>query len=185
MRMRHVVGQQAISSRGIAVSRANRCLMRTRELGLALAVLVFGTFVGLACRPASNDGSTGEPWSSAQTVGAGDLAKEMSASSEGSRPTVIYVGFRSLYRGGHIPGAVFIGPALSAEGTASLRRWAESAAKSTNVVVYCGCCPLAECPNVRPAFTILRDLGFTHVRVLVLPNSFAADWLGGGYPVER
>lgn len=43
---------------------------------------------------------------------------------------------------------------------------------------------MAECPNVRPAFTALRDMGFTHLRVLMLPNNFAADWVDKHYPVE-
>ncbi len=168
--------------------------MTIRSAGPSLAVLVIlAAFVGMACRQESNaDAASGrsqpgahDPWSSAQTVGAAELAKEVAASAGGNRPAVVFVGFRSLYRGGHVPGSVFLGPAVSAEGMASLRRWAGSVPKSIDVVLYCGCCPLDECPNVRPAFAALRDMGFTHLRVLVLPNSYAADWLDKGYPVER
>jgi hypothetical protein len=28
-------------------------------------------------------------------------------------------------------------------------------------------------------------MGFTHLRVLVLPKSFAEDWADKGYPVEK
>jgi hypothetical protein len=34
------------------------------------------------------------------------------------------------------------------------------------VVIYCGCCPLDKCPNVRPAFTLLKTMGFTNLHVL-------------------
>ncbi len=30
-----------------------------------------------------------------------------------------------------------------------------------------------------------RDMGFTHLRVLVLPDNFGTDWAAKGYPVER
>jgi len=52
-------------------------------------------------------------------------------------------------------------------------------------VIYCGCCPLERCPNIRPAFVALRQMGFTNVRVLLLPNSFEADWAGKGLPYEK
>jgi hypothetical protein len=53
------------------------------------------------------------------------------------------------------------------------------------VVLYCGCCPLDKCPNLRPAFLALRDAGFARLRVLLLPNNFNADWVEKGYPVEK
>jgi len=28
-------------------------------------------------------------------------------------------------------------------------------------------------------------MGFTHLRVLVLPQNFAADWVDKGYPVQK
>jgi hypothetical protein len=28
-------------------------------------------------------------------------------------------------------------------------------------------------------------MGFTHVRVLALPTSFAADWVEKGYPMQK
>ncbi|OFW08450.1 MAG: hypothetical protein A3H96_21275 [Acidobacteria bacterium RIFCSPLOWO2_02_FULL_67_36] len=126
-----------------------------------------------------------EPWTPAQTVQPADLLKELSAPSPSKRPTVLHVGFRSLYRAGHVPGASFHGPASSPEGLADLKMWAQGVARPTNIVLYCGCCPLAECPAVRPAFTTLRDMGFTHLRVLILPNNFATDWADKRYPVER
>ena len=31
----------------------------------------------------------------------------------------------------------------------------------------------------------MRDMGFTHLRVLILPNDFNTDWIAKGYPVEK
>jgi hypothetical protein len=56
---------------------------------------------------------------------------------------------------------------------------------SSNWVVYCGCYPFEKCPNIRPAFEELRSMGFQHLRVLVLPNNLAKDWVGQGYPIEK
>jgi len=128
---------------------------------------------------------SGNPWVAAQTVEPAVFAKELASATPQNRPLVVNVGFPALYRGGHIPGASFHGPASSPEGLADLERWAQGISRATRVVVYCGCCPMPDCPNIRPAFTTLRDLGFTHLRVLVLPTNFATDWVDKGYPVDR
>ena len=66
-----------------------------------------------------------------------------------------------------------------------MKKWAGTLPRKTNLVVYCGCCPFSRCPNIRPAFTALRDMGFTRLRVLILPKDFAADWVAKGYPVQK
>ena len=38
---------------------------------------------------------------------------------------------------------------------------------------------------IRAAFTALNGMGFTHLRVLMLPTDFNTDWIGKGYPVEK
>lgn len=48
-----------------------------------------------------------------------------------------------------------------------------------------GCCPETRCPNVRPANTELRKLGFSRVRVLDLPTTLKDDWSDRGHPVEK
>jgi thiosulfate/3-mercaptopyruvate sulfurtransferase len=126
-----------------------------------------------------------DPWSSAQTVQPADLVKELAAPAHPDEPAVVCVGFRPLYQGAHIPHAEFHGAASSEQGLAELKSWAKTIPKATNLVLYCGCCPLAHCPNLRPAFTAMRDMGFTNLRVLILPNDFNTDWIEKGYPVEK
>jgi thiosulfate/3-mercaptopyruvate sulfurtransferase len=65
-----------------------------------------------------------------------------------------------------------------------MTKWADGLPRSTNLVIYCGCCPFEKCPNVRPAFTALNGMGFKKLRVLILPTNLATDWVGKGYPVE-
>lgn len=125
-----------------------------------------------------------DPWDSSQTVQPADLARETGGAAS-AKPTVICVGFRPLYQGAHVPGATFHGSTSKPEALAELKTWAQSLPRSTNLVVYCGCCPMPKCPNIRPAFVGLHDMGFTHVRVLILPNDFNTDWTEKGYPVSK
>jgi len=125
------------------------------------------------------------PWTQAQSVDAAALAKELADSKPANQPKIVCVGFHTLYNGAHIAGASFHGPASTPQGLDDLKNWAKPLPRSANVVIYCGCCPLAHCPNVRPAFAALRDMGFTHLRVLVLPHDFATDWVSPNYPVAK
>lgn len=125
-----------------------------------------------------------DPWTSDQTVDPATLVKELSGSAN-QRPTIVSVSPHALYLGGHIPGAVYEGPGFSAAGIESLKQWAQRLPRSTNLVVYCGCCPLVHCPNLRPAFRALQSMGFTHLRALILPTNFYTDWYAKGYPTEK
>ena len=126
-----------------------------------------------------------DPWTVSETVTPADLEKESNNPDPAKRPIVACVGFKFLYDGGHVPGASYHGPGSKPEGLADLKTWAQSLPKSSNVVLYCGCCPLERCPNLRPAFTALHDVGFARLRVLLLPTNFATDWAAKGYPIEK
>jgi thiosulfate/3-mercaptopyruvate sulfurtransferase len=124
-----------------------------------------------------------DPWTKAQTVEPAGLAKELGNSK--TAPTVVFVGFKRLYSAGHIKGAQYHGTAGSDEGLKELTAWAAGLPRSTNLVIYCGCCPLERCPNIRPAFKALQGLGFKNLRVLLLPQDFATDWAGKGFPYDK
>jgi thiosulfate/3-mercaptopyruvate sulfurtransferase len=134
---------------------------------------------------AANQEKSDDPWTSAYALQAADLMREVGNAEDGTAPTVVYVGFRTLFEGGHIPKAFFHGTASTEKGVSELKKWAATLPRSANLVIYCGCCPFDRCPNIRPAYTALHEMGFTHVRVLVLPTSFAADWVEKGYPMQK
>jgi hypothetical protein len=50
------------------------------------------------------------------------------------------------------------------------------------VVLYCGCCPWADCPNVKPAYQAARESGRTDVRVLHVARNLQKDWVEVGLP---
>jgi len=116
------------------------------------------------------------------TVEPKDLAAQLQGN--GAKPMLIHVGFAVMYRGKHIPQSVYAGPARSPEGLEALKKAVATAPKDREIIVYCGCCPYSMCPNVKPALEALRDMGFTHVKALMIPTNFAADWVDHGYPVE-
>lgn len=150
------------------------------SLGVA-ALLAMASLIAFTS-PASIQADS-DPWTKTQTVQPADLAKELGNSK--NAPTVVFVGFKRLYSAGHIKGAQFHGTAGSNEGLKELTAWATELPRSTNLVIYCGCCPMERCPNIRPAFKALQGLGFKKLRVLLLPQDFAADWAGKGFPYDK
>lgn len=150
----------------------------------AFPVIVF-IFVVVAAVPVmlTRAQNSADPWTLGQTVQPADFAKELAPGKNDT--TILFVGFQRLYTAGHIKGAQYHGTGGSAEGLAEIKKWAGPLPRTTNLVIYCGCCPMERCPNVRPAFTALRDLGFTKLRVLILPTDFAADWAEKGLPYDK
>ena len=98
---------------------------------------------------------------------------------------VIQVGFSVLYRAAHIPGTDYAGPGSKPEGIEILKKAVEGQPHDRDIVLYCGCCPWDKCPNIRPALAALREMGFTHTRVVMIPENFRTDWIDKGYPTEQ
>jgi thiosulfate/3-mercaptopyruvate sulfurtransferase len=161
-------------------------MKRTRQIlfGALAALALSAAFAATIAVAASHSDANKDPWSASQTVEPAALAAEIS-SAKSAKPTIVYVGFRPLYEGAHIPSASYHGATGKPEGLADLKAFADPLRRDTNLVIYCGCCPLEKCPNIRAAFTALNDMGFTQLRVLLLPTDFNTDWITKGYPVEK
>jgi len=112
------------------------------------------------------------------------LLKEL-ADTKNPPVVILFVGFKRLYTAGHIKGAQYHGTAGNDEGLKEMTTWANSLPRTTNLVIYCGCCPMERCPNIRPGYKQLASMGFTKLRLLVLPTSFAIDWAEKGYPYDK
>ncbi len=107
------------------------------------------------------------------------------ADSTAQRPAVLHVGFKFLFQSGHIPQSRYIGPASKPEGLAALKKALRGIPRRQAVVLYCGCCPWTDCPNVRPAFGVAREMGFRDVRVLYVAKDLQRDWVDKGLPVSK
>lgn len=122
-----------------------------------------------------------DPWAPGELLQPAELAK---AIESGHAPILLSAAFPVLYRGKHIVHAVNAGPTSKPEGIEALKKAVADLSKDADIVIYCGCCPMAKCPNIRPAYRTLKELGFTHVRVLSLPTNLHEDWVSKGYPSE-
>lgn len=120
-----------------------------------------------------------DPWSAA------DLMSPETLSADLKSPLIIHVGFSPLYHGAHIPGSVYAGPGVKAEGIEALKKAVEGQPRDREIVLYCGCCPWDHCPNIRPAFAALKQMGFTRVKALKIPTNLKTDWADRGYPVAH
>ena len=120
-----------------------------------------------------------EPWTPQQLLDPAELAKTLS-DANAPHPTVFCIGPQAV-----IKNSIFIGPTGSKENLKKFREQVRRLAKDANIVVYCGCCPFSRCPNIRPAFRVLNEMGFTNPRLLNLPHNIKADWIDHDYPVNN
>ena len=122
-----------------------------------------------------------DPWAASELLQPADLAR---AIQSGHAPIILSAAFPVLYRGKHIVHAINAGPTSKPEGVEALKKAVAQLPKDADLVIYCGCCPMVKCPNIRPAYRTLKELGFTHVRVLSLPTNLHEDWVSKDYPSE-
>ena len=150
--------------------------IKTRLVFAASAVPIPGASQGKPTTPS--------PIPAADLINTQDLVKILQ-SPKGERPLLIYVGFRFPYTQAHLPGSEYYGPAANEAVVNQLRKRVEGLTRSRFIVIYCGCCPWSRCPNVKPAYQALRNLGFTNLKVLYIPNNLGTDWVNKGYPFEK
>ncbi len=153
--------------------------MKRRSFLAAAAVMgdVFG-FRSLL----GGDEPVQNPWSPSELMEPATLAGIVK--SPDKRPVILSVAFPFLYRQRHVTSAQFAGPTSKPEGVAMLKHTVSRLSHDADIVVYCGCCPMEHCPNIRPAYRTLKELGFRNVHVLNLATNFHTDWTVKGYPVE-
>ena len=97
---------------------------------------------------------------------------------------MLQVGFKLLFAQSHITGAEFAGPAGQSDGLEALGQRVAQLPRDAEIVLYCGCCPWAHCPNIAAAYRRLRELGFRYVKVLYIAHDFGTDWVEKGYPAS-
>jgi len=146
----------------------------TRTLALRVFTVALFGFGAVA--------QTSDPWTAADLMAPETLAKAINENKAG---LILYVGFPNLYRSMHIPHAVLAGPVSKPEGEKALREALADVPRDREIVLYCGCCPWDKCPNVRPAFKIVREMGFKQAKLVTIPTNMHTDWVTKGYPQER
>jgi thiosulfate/3-mercaptopyruvate sulfurtransferase len=120
-----------------------------------------------------------EPWTSDQLMQPENLAAIINDSTA-VKPLIISIGPVGL-----IKGAIKVGAAHEKENLAELRKLLSKEDKKRNIVIYCGCCPFKDCPNIRPAFSLLTEMKFTNHKLLNLPHNLKMDWINHDYPMNN
>jgi thiosulfate/3-mercaptopyruvate sulfurtransferase len=95
-------------------------------------------------------------------------------------PVIYSVGPESV-----IPNSIDIGMAKDEKNLANFKKQISKLSKSTNILIYCGCCPFEHCPNVRPVIALLQSMQFTNYHLLNLPHNIKIDWIAKGYPTIK
>lgn len=114
------------------------------------------------------------PWQKTDLEAPAKLAAQIKS---GDAPLIISVGPAAL-----IKGSVDIGPASEAESLEKLKALLKKQPKDKPIVIYCGCCPFDHCPNVRPAFNLVKKMKLSNAKLLNLSNNIRTDWMDKGYP---
>jgi 3-mercaptopyruvate sulfurtransferase SseA len=127
---------------------------------------------------------TSDPWPDNQVLKPEKLEKMLSNSTE-VKPLIMQVGVSFQYKNAHIPGAKYTGMAATPEGIESLKKEVQKLSRDKEIILYCGCCPWKDCPNIRPAFKTLQQMGFKNVNALYISKNFQTDWIDKKFPVEK
>ncbi len=120
-----------------------------------------------------------DPWNKDQVMAPSELAG-MIRDSAAQLPLIHCIGPSPM-----IPHSEHFGEAHKDSALRAFRKRLSSLSRDTSLVIYCGCCPFEDCPNIRPAFSLLEEMGFKKHKLLGLHTSLKADWIDPGHPVER
>jgi len=121
--------------------------------------------------------ATAAPWKASELMEPGQLNEYIKINQA---PVIFNTGTVE-----DIKGAIHIGSINEAANLEKFKLALASRPKNTEVVIYCGCCPFGKCPNIRPAYKQLKDLGYTNVKVLNLYVNLRNNWTSEGYPLAK
>lgn len=116
-----------------------------------------------------------EPWLNKQLMQPSELAKNINEKN-------IYI--YNIGPAGLIKNAIDIGEGRDKKNVEKLKKEVSKLPKDANIVIYCGCCPFGDCPNIRPTFILLNKMKFTNHKLLNLPKNLKVDWIDKGYPMN-
>jgi thiosulfate/3-mercaptopyruvate sulfurtransferase len=150
-------------------------MINSKQLSLLLTVLLIVSMSFSSIGQTTNT----EPWTANQLMPPAELAKVIN-DKNAQQPIVFSIG-----PGAIIKGSIDIGPAKEKENLTKLKKQLSKLPKDANLVIYCGCCPFEHCPNIRPAFQLLKEMKFTNHKLLSLQTNIKVDWIGKGYPVSE
>ena len=132
----------------------------------------------LACFGFTTNNFQAPTWKKEQLMSTQELADKIKINAK-DKPLIFNVGPME-----NIKSAIAVGAATSVTFGNRMESALAMENKTKGVVVYCGCCSYASCPNIKPAYDILIAQGFKNTKVLELPEGIKPDWVAKGYPME-
>ena len=120
-----------------------------------------------------------EPWTETQLMPTSELAALINDPTA-KKPLIINIGPQAV-----IKGSVDVGPGKEKDNIKKLEKMLSKEDKNREVVLYCGCCPLDKCPNIRPAFSLIKEKGFAKAKLLNVPKNIKTNWIDAGHPVNE
>ena len=137
-------------------------------LFLLAFILCFGSLINAQTKPV--------PWTAEQAVPPSVLAAKI-VKKQTKNILILSVGPSAV-----VKGSVDLGAMGDAENLKKLEDYVKNIDKKKEIIIYCGCCPYERCPNIRPPFNKLVEMGFKKVKVLDLPTNVKTDWIDHNYP---
>lgn len=123
--------------------------------------------------------SVGEPWRSDQLMDPAELARIIS-DPHAHQPVLFSIGPAAV-----IKNSIDIGPTQDKANLERLRVELDKLSRVSDVIIYCGCCPFKNCPNIRPAFSLMNEMKFERHKLLNISRNIKMDWIDKGYPVNE
>ena len=115
-------------------------------------MMCFGGFLKAQSQPV--------PWSSNQVMAPDILAAKI-VKKQTQNILILSVGPSAV-----VKGSGDMGMANDPQNLEKLKEYVQKLDKNKEIVIYCGCCPYDRCPNIRPAFNALVEMGFKNVKIL-------------------
>jgi len=94
------------------------------------------------------------------------------------KPVILNVGPMDLIRN-----AKDMGIGSTQEGMETFKAYVDKLPLHQEIVIYCGCCKLGNCPNIKKTDLYLEMRGYTNHKILNIPTSLDDDWVKKGYPM--
>lgn len=117
------------------------------------------------------------PWTADQVIEPATLASEIKADAANN---ILILNTGPV---DDIKGAVNIGAVEEKKNIRKLKRFLKDVPKDKSIVFYCGCCNMETCPNIVPAFDLLKKEGFTNFKILDIKENLSEEWISKGYPM--
>ncbi|MDQ6902421.1 MAG: rhodanese-like domain-containing protein [Bacteroidota bacterium] len=140
--------------------------------------IIYSIFVLILFSCQNSSAQNPENWTSKDLTAPSDLAATLKSNKD--VPIMFSIG-----PGAIIPNSIDIGMVKDEKNMDKFRGQISKLPKTTNILIYCGCCPYEHCPNVRPAIALLKSMKFTNYHLLDLPHNIKTDWIAKGYPTKE